>query len=72
MNSLYVIIYFTCFALIAGGAFAMMWKNIDLAWRKPAVYKPQHPETPAPGEQVMYVDLKREQLEQLINKQNDA
>ena len=71
MSALLVFIYFTCFALIAGSAFAMMWANINSAWRKPPAFKPTHPEAPAPGEQVMYLDLKREQLEQLINKSND-
>jgi hypothetical protein len=29
MNNFLVIIYFTLFAVIAGGAFAMMWGNIQ-------------------------------------------
>ena len=68
MNILYFVIYFICFALIAGGAFAMMWANINSVWRKPTVIKPTHPEAPAPGEEVMYVDLKRERLEKLLNE----
>tara|TARA_B110000444_G_C18459479_1_gene419558 strand:+ start:153 stop:380 length:228 start_codon:yes stop_codon:yes gene_type:complete len=68
MNTLYVLIYFTCFALIAGSAFAMMWANINSIWRKPTVIKPTHPEAPAPGEEVMYVDLSRERLEKLLNE----
>jgi len=66
MNILLPIVYFTCFALIAGGAFAMMWANvqsINEEMRKPK--KPQHPEAPKEGEEVMYVDLNREKLEQL-------
>ena len=67
MNSLYFAIYFICFALIAGSAFAMMWANINAVWRQPTVTKPTHPEAPAAGEEVMYVDLKRERLEKLLN-----
>jgi hypothetical protein len=67
MNVLYFVIYFTCFALIAGSAFAMMWANINAVWRQPTVVKPTHPEAPAAGEEVMYVDLKRERLEKLLN-----
>jgi hypothetical protein len=66
MNNFLVIIYFTLFAVIAGGAFAMMWGNIQSIneeMRKPK--KPQHPEAPKEGEEVMYVDLTKERLEQL-------
>ena len=66
MNILLPIVYFTCFALIAGTAFAMMWANvqsINEEMRTPR--KPQHPEAPKEGEEVMYVDLNREKLEQL-------
>ena len=67
MNILYFVIYFTCFALIAGSAFAMMWSNINTVWRQPTVVKPTHPEAPVAGEEVMYVDLRRERLEKLLN-----
>ena len=30
--------------------------------------KPKHPEAPAQGEEVMYVDLSRDKLEDLYNK----
>lgn len=58
MNPFFIIIYFIFFALIAGGAFAMMWSNIqsiNKAMDKPI--KRKHPEAPEPGEQVMYVDV---------------
>jgi len=58
-----------CFALIGGAAFAMMWSNIqslNIEMDKP---KPRHPEAPTPGEEVMYVDLSREKLEQLYDKE---
>ena len=68
MNLLLPILYFTLFAVIAGGAFAMMWGNIqsiNKEMRTPR--KPQHPEAPKEGEKVMYVDLNRDRLENLYN-----
>jgi hypothetical protein len=68
MNNFMVFIYFVCFAAIAGGAFAMMWSNIqsiNIEMSKPP--KPKHPEAPEPGEELMYVDLSREKLEDLYN-----
>ena len=70
MNSFEVTFYFICFALIAGGAFAMMWANIqsiNIEMRTPP--KPKHPETPQAGEELMYVDLSREKLEKLYDKE---
>jgi len=70
MNSFEVFLYFTCFALIAGGAFAMMWANIqsiNIEMRTPP--KPRHPEAPEAGEEGMYVDLSREKLEQIYDKE---
>jgi len=67
VNPWFVLIYFICFAIIAGAAFAMMWSNIqsiNVEMNKP---KPRHPEAPAPGDEVMYVDLSREKLENLYN-----
>jgi len=66
MNNFLVIIYFTFFAVIAGGAFAMMWANIQSIneeMNKPKLKR--HPEAPDPGEEVMYVDLTKEKLEKL-------
>ena len=71
MNIWFVLIYFICFAIIAGAAFAMMWSNIqsiNVEMNKP---KPRHPEAPAPGDEVMYVDLSRERLESLYNQDKD-
>jgi len=68
MNPLLPLLYFTFFAVIAGGAFAMMWGNIqsiNKEMRTPR--KPQHPEAPKDGEEVMYVDLNRDRLENLYN-----
>ena len=65
MNNFEIFFYFVCFAVIAGAAFAMMWSNIqsiNVEMNKP---KPRHPEAPAPGDEVMYVDLTKEKLERL-------
>ena len=73
MNPPFAIIYFICFALIAGAAFAMMWSNIqsiNVEMNKPKP-KPRHPEAPAEGEEVMYVDLSREKLEDLYNNDSE-
>ncbi len=79
MNPVFVFIYFVCFALIAGAAFAMMWSNIqsiNKAMNEPI--KRKHPEAPEPGEEVMYVDVsemnsqqfqdEKQRLEDLYNE----
>jgi len=66
VNNFEVFFYFVCFAIIAGAAFAMMWANIqsiNVEMNKPP--KPRHPEAPSPGDEVMYVNLSRERLEDL-------
>ena len=68
MNSFEVTLYFICFALIAGGAFAMMWANIQSINVEMNTPKPRHPEAPQAGEELMYVDLSREKLEDIYNK----
>jgi hypothetical protein len=68
VNPWFVLIYFTCFALIAGAAFAMMWSNIQSINKEMNKPKPRHPEAPAPGDEVMYVDLSRDKLEDLYNQ----
>jgi hypothetical protein len=68
MNPLLPLIYFIFFAVIAGGAFAMMWSNIrsiNEEMRTPR--KPQHPEAPKEGDELLYVDLTKERLEDLYN-----
>ena len=65
MNNFEIFFYFLCFGIIAGASFAMMWGNIqsiNVEMNKP---KPRHPEAPAPGDEVMYVDLSRDKLEDL-------
>jgi hypothetical protein len=72
MNNFEVFLYFVCFAAIAGGAFAMMWSNIqsiNIEMSKPP--KPRHPEAPDAGEELMYVDLSREKLEDLYKQGDD-
>ncbi len=65
MNHYLVFVYGVCFALIGGAAFAMMWSNIQSIKVEMNSPKPRHPEAPEPGEEVMYVDLSRERLEDL-------
>ena len=60
MNIFFVTIYFICFALIAGGAFAMMWANVRSTIKEMDKPKPRHPEAPQPGDEVMYVDVSRQ------------
>jgi hypothetical protein len=70
MNSFEVFLYFVCFSLIAGAAFAMMWANIQsintIDISNPP--KRKHPEAPEPGEELMYVDLSREKLEDIYKQ----
>lgn len=83
MNNFEVILYFACFAAIGGGAFAMMWSNIqsiniemrntkrsddidrDERQRKLWGQHLEHPEAPEAGDELLYVDLSREKLEEL-------
>ena len=54
MNNFEVFFYFICFAIIAGGAFAMMWSNIqsiNVMMDEPP--KPKHPEAPKEGDEVL-------------------
>ena len=60
MNNFEVFFYFVCFAIIAGGAFAMMWGNIQsINKMMDEPPKPRHPEAPEPGDEVMYVDVSK-------------
>ena len=68
MNNFEVFLYFVCFAAISGAAFAMMWSNIMSMDMKPKPSRPKHPEAPEAGEEVMYVDLSRERLEDLYKQ----
>ena len=69
MNHYLMFVYGVCFSLIAGAAFAMMWANIMSLNVSPKSKKKTHPEAPEPGEEVMYVDLSREKLEDLYKKE---
>jgi hypothetical protein len=49
----------------------MMWANIQAINKEMDKPKPiRHPEAPDPGEEVLYVDLNRDRLEQLYEKDN--
>ena len=61
MNNFEIFLYFVCFAIIAGAAFAMMWGNIqsiNQEMNKPKL-KSRHSEAPAAGEEVMYADVSK-------------
>ena len=63
------ILYFTVFALIAGSSFALMYANIKaISQMDRPIKRTRHPEEPKPGEEIMYVDLSRERLEQLYEE----
>ena len=77
--TLWVLIYFVAFALIAGSAFALMWGNIQSINKlMDTPPRPRHPEAPESGEEVMYVDVsgmsntefkhKKKWLEDMYNK----
>ena len=73
MNDLLAAVYLICFALIAGGAFALMGQSLrsssSLASAQRSSPIPRrHPEAPEPGEEVLYVDLSRERLEELYQQ----
>ena len=71
MNGWLVFVYFSCFAVIAGAAFAMMWGNIQsINKMMDEPQKPRHPEAPSEGEEIMYVDLTRQRLEGLYKEDN--
>lgn len=71
MNNFEIFFYFVCFAIIAGAAFALMWSNIrDINKMMSEPPKPRHPEAPTPGDEVMYVDLSKERLENLYRQDN--
>lgn len=73
MNDLLAAVYLICFALIAGGAFALMSQNLRgsaplaSAQRRGSSSR-RHPEAPEPGDEVLYVDLSRERLEELYQR----
>ena len=73
MNDLLAAIYLICFALIAGGAFALMSQNLRrsaplASAQKSGSRSRRHPEAPEPGDEVLYVDLSRERLEELYQQ----
>ena len=70
MNHYLVFVWGVCFSLIAGGAFALMFSNLrDINKMMDEPPKRKHPEAPEPGDEVMYVDLSRDKLEDLYNQE---
>jgi hypothetical protein len=72
LNDVLAAVYLIFFALIAGGAFALMSQNLrgsaSLASQRSGPKPRRHPEAPEPGEEVLYVDLSRERLEELYQQ----
>ena len=68
MNDLLAVIYLVCFAVIAGGAFALMTQSLKGASQPTRPRGRRHPEAPQPGEPMLYVDLNRERLEKLYQE----
>ena len=64
------IIYFTIFAAVLGGSFALMWANIkSITEMNKPIKTVKYPEAPQAGEELMYVDFSREKLERLYEKE---
>ena len=72
LNDLLAAVYLIFFALIAGGAFALMSQNLrgsaSLATQRSGGKPRRHPEAPEPGDEVLYVDFSRERLEELYQQ----
>jgi hypothetical protein len=73
LNDLLAGVYLIFFALIAGGAFALMSQNLRgsaslASARRTGTRTKRHPEAPEPGDEVLYVDLSRERLEELYQR----
>jgi len=68
LNDLLAAVYLTFFALIAGGAFALMNQNLRGSAQRSGSRPRRHPEAPEPGDEVLYVDLSRERLEELYQQ----
>jgi hypothetical protein len=73
LNDFLAVVYLICFAVIAGGAFALMNQNLRGVTRQSSSQtssaRPRrHPEAPEPGEEVLYIDLSRERLEELYQQ----
>tara|TARA_B100001287_G_scaffold86056_1_gene71949 strand:+ start:535 stop:753 length:219 start_codon:yes stop_codon:yes gene_type:complete len=62
------LLYFGLLFALGGAGFALMWANIQSINRMNDPIRSKrirHPEAPEPGEEVMYVDLNRQRLENL-------
>ena len=69
MYVLFLVIYLVSFCLIGGGAFALVYANLQSINNLNRQKRKQHPEAPQPGEEIMYVDFSRKQLEDIYNKE---
>ena len=69
MKVLFMVSFLVSFCLIAGGAFALMYANLqsireDMDRRKTR----RHPEAPLPGEEVMYVDVSKDTADEFATR----
>jgi hypothetical protein len=67
LQILFPVVYLVSFAVIAGGAFALMTQGFRSATSMSGQRR-RHPEAPEHGEEVLYVDLTRERLEKLYEQ----
>ena len=70
MNAFYMVIYFTAFALLMGSAFALVYANIQGLQEIDKRRINRHPEAPAPGEEVMYVDVSEDSAQEFQNRKD--
>jgi hypothetical protein len=73
MPDLLAVLYLIGFAVIGGGAFALMTQSLRHSDQRtfqasPRRHPLRHPEAPQPGEEVLVVDFNRERLEQLFQQ----
>lgn len=67
LEALFPLVYVVSFAVIAGGAFALMTQTTRTPFAQSSP-RNRHPEAPKPGDEVLYVDLSRERLEYLYEQ----
>ena len=69
--TLFALLYFGLLFALGGAGFALMWANIQSINKMNDPIRSKrirHPEAPEPGEEVMYVDMTRERLENLYKE----
>jgi hypothetical protein len=64
MAPLFSALYLIFFTAIVGGEYVLMTINL----RRRTQLRSKHPEAPKPGDTLLYVDLSRERLEEIYNR----